>query len=492
MSKNRTHKAPPQECYIVLGDYSLVVITQGVQGYRRSPLDSGNPQTNRIIADAQNRKLGVTREQASAMFKTATLIRTGAAILDSCQVHQNHVFEAYIFHPNNPDDLSGVSIKLPATPYEILDGLEKAHIADGKLYMEVISEKLDCLSEMLSPTTNLHELNHLAERLSVMSDWELNCFEGMVMMETAKTDNSPIPLERLINFTHSIGDCQIAYGVSDDKSLGKFYVDNDFPVIPENLPEVLYEMLDYEAIGRKQRTGEGGVFTDKGYVVHSGEIAQIYKSGDAAPQEKPNYTIMLEVCKGYFNDPAYDNKLSEFLLLPADDGILDRAIAQVEAASIEECSVKAVDCIVPKLSTMISDALYASEGDCYGAVNELANQLQRLEQSGKLYTYKAMVEAAPQDITLDEALDLAGQVDWFCVTKEANSPAAYARDILSKYYIEQADELYASTNLRRYGEKLIAEKGISMTGYGALWSLDGQTVEQRLGRTEPSMTMEMK
>lgn len=492
MSENRTHKAPPQECYIVLGDYSLVVITQGVQGYRRSPLDSGNLQTNRIIADAQNNKLGVTQKQASAMFKASMLLGTGLSVSDSRQICHDRIFEAYIYRPNNPDDLSGVSIKLPATPYEILDSLEKAHLTDGTPYMEITTEKLYCLSERIEPTANLYELNHLAERLGAMSEWEMDCFEGMVMMETAKTADNPIPLERLINFTYSMDDCQIAYGVFDDKSLGKFYEDNDFPVIPANLPEALYELLDYEAIGRKERTGEGGVFTDKGYVVHSGEIAQIYKSGDALPQEKPSYTVMLEVCKGYFNDPAYDNELSELLLLPADDGILDRAIAQVEAASAEECSIKAVDCIVPKLSEIISDALYASDGDCYGAVNELATQLQRLEQSGKLYTYKAMVEAAPQDITLEEAIDLSRQVDWFSVIKEATSPAAYAKDVLSKYCIEQADELFASTDLRRYGEKLIAEKGISMTGYGALWSLDGQTVEQRLCRTGQGMTMEMR
>lgn len=236
---------------------------------------------------------------------------------------------------------------------------------------------------------------------------------------------------------------------------------------------------------------DGGMITEKGYVVHSGEIAQIYKSGDAAAQVKPNYTVMLEVCKGYFNDSTYDANLSEFPMLPADDGILDRAIAQVEAASIEECSIRAVDCIVPKLSEMISDALYATEGDCYGAVNELATQLQRLEQSGKLYTYKAMVEAAPQDITLEEAIDLSRQVDWFSVTKEATSPAAYAKDALSKYCIDQAEELFASTNLWQYGEKLIAENGISISEYGALCSLDGQTVEQRLCRTGQGMAMKM-
>lgn len=405
----------------------------------------------------------------------------------------NKIFEAYIYQPNNPDDTSGATIKLPATPYELLDGMERARITGGIPYMEVTSEKLDCLSEMIEPTANLYELNHLAERLSAMSEWELDCFEGMVMMETAKTANNPIPLERLVNFTHSMDDCQIVYEASNDKSLGQFYVDNGMADIPDNLPEILYEMLDYEAIGRKARVSEGGVFTGKGYVVQNGEIAQIYKSSGAMTTafqagEKPNHTIMLEVCKGFFDEGNH----IESPLLPADNGMIDRVLGQLEAASVEECSFRAADCIVPKLSEIISDALYATEGDCYGAVNELATQLQRLEQSGKLYTYKAMLEAAPQDITLDEALDLAGQVDWFSVIKEAATPADYARDILSKYCIEQADELYASTNLRRYGEKLIAEKGVAMTEYGALWSYDGQTVEQRLCRTEPSMMMEMK
>lgn len=199
--------------------------------------------------------------------------------------------------------LSGVTIKLPATPYEILDGLERAHITDGTLYIEVLSDKLYCLSERIEPTASLYELNHLAERLGTMNERELDCFEGMVMMETAKTADNPIPLERLINFTHSMGDCQIAYGVFDDKSLGKFYEDNDFPVIPANLPEVLYELLDYEAIGRKERTGEGGVFTEKGYVVHSGEMSQAYQTGSAIPRGKPNHTIEIKGCKGFLTIP---------------------------------------------------------------------------------------------------------------------------------------------------------------------------------------------
>ena len=64
--------------------------------------------------------------------------------------------------------------------------------------------------------------------------------------------------------------------------------------------------------------------------------------------------------------------------------------------------------------------------------------------------------------------------------------------MLSKYCIEFENELFASTNLHRYGEKLIKEKGISLTEYGVLWSLTGQTVEQCLNRPSQSHGMEMK
>ena len=403
-------------------------------------------------------------------------------------------FEAYIFRPNNLDYVPGVTINLPSAPFALLDALEKAGIANERdiYHVEVTDGWPDCLPRFIPESANLYELNHLAQRLSAMSERELNCFEGMVMMDSIKTEYAPISVERLINMTHSTDDCQIIYEAHNDKSLGRFYVENDFPVIPENIPEALYELLDYEAIGRKERMAEGGVFTEKGYVVHGGEMAQVYKSGDAVPLKKSGSTIMLEVCRGYFNDPAYDGSLSEFPLLPTDDGILDRTAAQVEAASIEECSIRAADCIVPRLTELISDSLYASEGDCYGAVNELALQLQKLERSGQLYTYKAMVEAAPQDITLEEAIDLAGQVGWFSVIKDAASPAAYAKDTLSKYYIELQDELFSCANLDRYGKRLVEENGIALTGYGALRSMDGRTVDQCQNRESPMKGMEMK
>ncbi|MCI2047346.1 MAG: antirestriction protein ArdA [Faecalibacterium sp.] len=384
-------------------------------------------------------------------------------------------------------------IALPATPYELADALEKAKITGDTVYSaEILSCKLDYLPQFIAPDANLHELNHLAQRLSSLSAWELDCFEGMVMMDAVQTQYAPIPVERLINMTYSTAHCQIAYEAHDDQSLGKFYADNDFVPALEKVSDEVYEYLDFAKIGREMREGEGGVFTPHGYVVQNGEIAAEYHSGDASTLEKTDYAVLLRITKGHFNDPAYDNDTAVFLKLPAGDAALLQAVDAVGAASPEECPFSSEDCMAPILTEKISDALYASEGDCYGLVNELAEQLRRIHDKHNILSYKAMLGEAPGDISLEEALDLSLVSEDFSVIREAANPADYARFVLSKYCIEQESELFASADLDGYGSKLIQEKGISLTEYGVLWSLTGRTVEQYLDQPSQSLGMEMK
>lgn len=479
----------PEQCYAVI-DGRLCIVTRGEKGYQRAPVSAENSAANHELATLKNKELGVTPEQVKLLV-TGSVIGWDAWITPQKSAKVAHeLFEVELCRPGG---MGYADIKLPATSWELQDALDKAGITDKRaIYtVEMLSCRLDCLETRIPGSANLYELNHLAQRLDGMTDWEQSCFEGLVEMETAKGVGS-IPVERLINFTHSLEHCQIAFAVSNDAELGKFYVENDFPVIPPNLPEVLYEMLDYEAIGRRERTGEGGVFTKKGYVVNSGGISEIYQSGGVVPQEKPSHTIELELCKGNFNDSDYDSRCSEYPLLPADDGIIHRAVTQVEASSMEECSLQAVDCAVPKLTELISDSLYESEGDCYGAVNELAGQLKKLSESGKLLTYKAMVEVAPADLTLEEAIDLAGQAVDFTVKQDMQSPKDYAEQALAKSGVPLADELIACANLHRYGQMLMERDNVTQSSYGALIPLDGHTVEQCLDRPASGLSMEMR
>lgn len=396
------------------------------------------------------------------------------------------VFEVEI---GGPDGLGFATVTLPAPAWELLDALDMARITDGKTphTTSVLSCEPPCLARFIPENAGLFELNHLAQRLCALEGWQLNCFEGMVLMDAEKGSVS-IPVERLVNFTHSMDDCQFAPRVYGDEALGRFYVENGFPVIPENLPEILYEILDYESIGRKARMAEHGVFTSGGYVVQSGAVAQVYHAGGAQP-EKPDYTVLLDVALGGWDDPATDNPPTP-LKLPADNAALRRTVRETGAASTEECSFTAVDCAVPRLTELVNDELRESDGICFGAINTLAEQLEVLDRDGRLPVFKAMLEAAPDNLTLDEAIDLAGQSADFALAQNASDPTDYARAALEKCEIPLREELLHGANLHRYGEKLMERDMAVSTDYGLLRPLDGKTVEQCLGR--PQQTMEMR
>ena len=194
---------------------------------------------------------------------------------------------------------TSATLALPAAPYEILDALDRTRVTDERVIYstEILSCELDYLPQFLSPSSNLYELNHLCNRLTSLSDWELDCFEGMVMMDAVQKSYEPIPVDRLINMTASMEHCQIAYEAHDDESLGKFYAENGFVPQLDSVPDNIYAWLDFEKIGKEMREGEGGVFTPHGYVVQNGIIARLYQSGEAVPSEKPDYTVLLRVTK---------------------------------------------------------------------------------------------------------------------------------------------------------------------------------------------------
>ena len=208
--------------------------------------------------------------------------------------------------------------------------------------------------------------------------------------------------------------CQIAYEAHDDESLGKFYAENGFVPQLDSVPDNIYAWLDFEKIGKEMREGEGGVFTPHGYVVQNGIIARLYQSGEAVPSEKPDYTVLLRVTKGRFNDPEYDNDLSTLLKLPAGDQELFHAVKEVGAASPDECAFTAVDCDVPRLTEKITDELEATNGDCYGLVNELAGQLRYLDREGGIPVCKAM-SFFTQDCGGDEDGESAEEADDFAL-----------------------------------------------------------------------------
>ena len=185
--------------------------------------------------------------------------------------------------PLEMDSTKGRLIDLPMEQ-DALETLLCEMGTDVPLYVEASDYcGRSYLAGHLPEEMELAEWNLLARKLADLSPHQEIAFEGLVRMDLDK-GVAELPLSRFIDLANSADCCHVAPAVRNDEQLGHFYVDNDFPVIPPNLPEEVYPLLDYEAIGRKARMEEGGVFTSGGYVVQHSDLDVSYSRSLRGPQ----------------------------------------------------------------------------------------------------------------------------------------------------------------------------------------------------------------
>lgn len=209
------------------------------------------------------------------------------------------IMAVYIAKANAPESEADAMLSLPAMPYELFDALDRARVQQGDdLYFQV--EKYSVFEYMEPPfitdANNLVELNTLCQKLSELNDQQSTAFEGLIKLEVAK-ENGPISIGKLIDLACSTDCCHVVGEALNDSQLGRFYAENGFVPELDNLPDKVFELLDFERIGWELRQGEGGVFTDGGYVVQHSELAEVYKDMTFAMQT-PDYQILLEDMQG--------------------------------------------------------------------------------------------------------------------------------------------------------------------------------------------------
>ena len=185
--------------------------------------------------------------------------------------------------PLEMDSTKGRLIDLPMDQ-DALETLLCEMGTDFPLYVEASDYcGRSYLAGYLPEDMELAELNLLARKLAELSPYQEIAFEGLVRMDLDK-GIVELPLCRLIDLANSADCCHVVQAVRNDEQLGRFYVDNDFPVIPPNLPEEVYPLLDYGDIGRKARMEESGVFTSGGYVVQHSDLDVSYSRSLRGPQ----------------------------------------------------------------------------------------------------------------------------------------------------------------------------------------------------------------
>lgn len=244
-----------------------------------------------------------------------------------------------------------------------------------------------------------------------------------------------------------------------------------------------------ELLGEQHQEDHGGVFTDFGYAELGGEIKDIYvcQSNETACFHRSDAPVVLEVRKGFFNDPSYDNDKTAVLNLPAADAGIWRAVEKVDAASVDECAFRCVDCLIPFLRDAINNAIDDEDG--IEQADEFAKRLAQIEREwpeSDMVKYKALLSVVDHP-SLQDATRLMGEIDQYELRPEVAQTWGYAEMMFREKYSALPEELFQTPQAAQIGQKMLDDRLGVITEYGLIRRKDGQPFpvfqpEQEIGQ----------
>ena len=387
---------------------------------------------------------------------------------------------------------TAVSLRMPATWSEFHDALQKARIKDGRSCgNELLYVGYDGLQRgMIGRNINLYDLNLLAQRLTALTPEENTGMEALLAMEWSRR-RGPVSLEHLINLTYNTDVCCLAPQVSNLQELGAFLYEN------EMLSKEAMALLDtteedsefraslLKLLGEQHKEDHGGVFTKRGYAELGGEIRPVYayQPGETTYFQRSGAPVVLEVRKGFFNDPQYDNDKTAILNLPAIDKGVWQAVEAVEAVSAEECAFHCTECLIPSLRDTIDEAL---EDGGLAQVNEFARELAQKKRSwseAEFVRYKALLAASGQP-SLGDAAQLLEEAEQYELLPEVAETWDYAELMAREKYPDLPSELFQTPQAAQIGRSMLEEGNGAITEYGLIRRTDGRPLPVFTGKPQ--------
>lgn len=349
------------------------------------------------------------------------------------------LMDVYIAKGNAPESETDAMLSLPAMPYELFDALDRAQVQQGdELYFQLEEyHAFEFMEPFINNADNLAELNALCWKLSELNDTQSAAFEGLLKMEVAKKSGS-IGMGKLIDLAYSADCCHVLYEAKNDAELGRFYAENSFVPEVDELPDNIFALLDFEKIGRNARLGEGGVFTEHGYVVRHSEPEKVFDMLDLSPKQ-PDYQILLELTGEQHN----------FLELPDEPQAFD---------GMEGSSFRCLDCRIPQMMDAVEKADLQT-------VNEFAHALSEMN-AHQATVYKAAL-IATDCADLESATALLGNLDHFMLDSKIASPEDTAlSELCFMVGGDGVERLQQYVNLPAYGRDLLKRDNAIITPYG--------------------------
>ena len=398
------------------------------------------------------------------------------------------IFEVYLAKEGIPNNESYAKLDLPASPWEVVDALDKVRLNEGEqLYMEI--EDYDAF-EYLSPhldglDISLNELNDLAALLSVLDEVQEVAFEGLFSIEVQRKVNANggvITLQDLRDLAVSAKtDCYHVVEAAEDAQLGRFYAENEFIPELDGISNEVFEMLDFAGIGRMMRCSENGVFVNSLYVLRDGELTTAPPVQKTLP-EKPGYLFRLTLGL----HPDIGDARTVTLDLPAAEAELLDAQEQLGVEGWEGVTVIDYDGIIPYAADFTDLPMELEE------FNVLAAAVRGMPSPEKqLPKLKALLKQFEvQDI--ETAMGLTEHLADYVLAPEISSAQETAIDHLRFMTDDHSAELLLShVNLYAYGCDLIREDNAVLSPYGLLHRADYQPMLSPMQETQ-KMEMKMK
>ena len=396
------------------------------------------------------------------------------------------IFHVYLAKEGVPNNESYAKLDMPASPWEVVDALDKVRLNEGEqLYMEI--EDYDAF-EYLSPhldglDISLNELNDLAALLSALDEVQEAAFEGLFSMEVQRKVNANggvITLQDLRNLAVSAKtDCYHVVDAADDAQLGRFYAENEFIPELDGVSNEVFEMLDFAGIGRMMRCSENGVFVDSLYVLRDGELTTAPPIQKTLP-EKPGYLFRLTLGL----HPDIGDARTVTLDLPAAEAELLDAQEQLGVEGWEGVTVIDYDGIIPYAADFNDLPMELEE---FNAFTKAARDIPRSE----VPKLKALLEQFEvQDI--ETAMLLTEHLADYILTPGISSSQEAALDQLCFIMDrEEAVRLIPYVNLFNYGETVIHADNAALTSYGLLHRADYEPMLSPIQqKQEKEMTMQ--
>ena len=369
----------------------------------------------------------------------------------------------------NPDNSNHAELELPATPWELVDAMDRLRLSEGQEPYWQVEDlgRYDFLAIHLDKC-DLYQFNALAEQLSTFNAADAIAFEGLVQMEIDE-----LTVQRMLDLAYSVDCCHVVPEVRDDTELGRFYVENDFLPELEKVPDKVLEMLDYEKIGKMMRQGENSVITPHGYVERHSELKQA-PADLGKPPRKPAYMMRFLCSNEHQTVP---------LNLPASQAELNTVLTRLALDNWQEAHLECEDTAMPEMWSF-TDMAY----DGMEQINRFAQCLEELDRNNELIKFKAV--AGQLDIRgLDDALAHAEHLSEYTLEPGIHSLEGLAREELSVIVSDpDRDLLTRHLNMEAYGADLLWRDQGLFSDYGYICRPDGQPLQ--VPRQGVGMTMQ--